>query len=59
MQVTASLPVPVGLAAGTIESQGAMLAQYRLVAERHRERFETVSDINEAIERLRSGQLVR
>jgi hypothetical protein len=57
--VQVTLPAQVSRATGLIESQEAMLAQYRLVAERHRERFESVSDIKEAIQRLRSGHLVR
>ena len=54
-----ALPLQLaGRMTATIESQDAMLAQHRVVAERHRERIETVSDINEAIARLRRGHLV-
>jgi uncharacterized membrane protein len=42
----------------SLESQAELAAAHRIVVARHRQRLDVVTDINEAIEKLRSGHIV-
>jgi hypothetical protein len=58
-QVGPALPLQLaGRMVASLESQAELAAAHRIVVARHRQRLNVVTDINEAIEKLRSGHIV-